>query len=260
MDKRNSPLFKNYNSLSESQKGEKVSEKQQPQSQLQPTKVQNAPKKASLAQASKKVLQSGGATSIKSNNKTDFISESSIVGHRYCLNKKVGSGNFGQIYMGKSLDTNQTVAIKFEPARTSFSTRPSLLANEYSYYRRLVPHEGLPNVFHFEQNSKYNYIVMELLGPSLEDLFNLCNRTFSLKTVCMIAIQMIRRIKYVHSKNLIYRDVKPENFLIGRPLSNKYHLINIVDFGLAKNYINPITDKHIDYSENKNLTGILFKT
>lgn len=65
----------------------------------------------------------------------------------------------------------------------------------------------------------------------------------------------ITRMEYVHTRSLIYRDVKPENFLVGRPGSKRQHTIHIIDFGLAKEYIDPETKKHIPYREHKSLTG-----
>lgn len=96
-------------------------------------------------------------------------------------------------------------------------------------------------------------MVIDLLGPSLEDLFNYCNRKFTLKTVLMLADQMINRVEYMHLKGFLHRDIKPDNFLMG--LGRKANQVYIIDYGLAKKYRDLQTHKHIPYRENKNLTG-----
>eukprot|EP00826_Nyctotherus_ovalis_P065653 TRINITY_DN9654_c0_g2_i4.p1 TRINITY_DN9654_c0_g2~~TRINITY_DN9654_c0_g2_i4.p1 ORF type:complete len:301 (+),score=73.87 TRINITY_DN9654_c0_g2_i4:426-1328(+) len=96
-------------------------------------------------------------------------------------------------------------------------------------------------------------MVMDLLGLSLEGLFSLCKQRFSLKTILIIADQTLQRIEYMHSKNFLHRDIKPDNFLIGA--GHKQHLIYIIDLGLAKRFQDPKTGDHIPYKDGKNLTG-----
>ena len=94
---------------------------------------------------------------------------------------------------------------------------------------------------------------MELLGKSLEDVFQQQQKKFSIKTVCMIGIQMIDRLEFVHNKNIIHRDIKPDNFVLG--LDNKSHIIYILDFGLSKKFRSSKTHQHIKFNVNKKLTG-----
>lgn len=96
-------------------------------------------------------------------------------------------------------------------------------------------------------------MVMDLLGHSLEDLFNLCHRRFSLKTVLMLADQMIQRIEYIHYKHFVHRDIKPDNFVMGFGENQKF--VYMIDFGLAKRYRDPRNLHHIPIRFNKSLTG-----
>jgi serine/threonine protein kinase len=94
---------------------------------------------------------------------------------------------------------------------------------------------------------------MELLGSSLEDVFQSQQKKFNIKTVCMIGIQMLDRLEFVHSKNIIHRDIKPDNFVLG--LDNKSHIIYVLDFGLSKKFRSSRTHQHIKFNVNKKLTG-----
>lgn len=114
---------------------------------------------------------------------------------------------------------------------------------------------GIPHIHQYGQSKKHNYMVMDLLGSSLESLFNYCRRKFSVKTVLMLADQMIRRIEYIHSKGVIHRDIKPNNFVIGR--GNDSMKIFLIDFGLAKKYINFTDGLHIPYTEDNKFIGTL---
>eukprot|EP01012_Entosiphon_sulcatum_P047020 TRINITY_DN635_c0_g1_i10.p3 TRINITY_DN635_c0_g1~~TRINITY_DN635_c0_g1_i10.p3 ORF type:complete len:337 (+),score=78.41 TRINITY_DN635_c0_g1_i10:1476-2486(+) len=174
------------------------------------------------------------------------------VGNKYRIGRKIGAGSFGDIHQGTDIQTGETVAIKLEPVKTR---HPQLLY-ESRLYKILNSGGnaiGIPNVRWYGVEGDYNVMVIDLLGPSLEDLFNFCGRKFSIKTVLMLADQMISRVEYFHSKNFLHRDIKPDNFLMGT--GKKGHHVYIIDYGLAKKYRDPKTHQHIPYKEGKALTG-----
>lgn len=162
--------------------------------------------------------------------------------------RKLGKGGFGQLYEGKFNESGKKLAIKVEQADSS-----SHLNMEYKILGELKGEEGIPEVFKFIKGNKHNYMVMELLGRSLDKLFTDSDREFSIKTVCQIGYQMVKRIEYIHNKGYIHRDIKPGNFLTG--IGELCKTIYLIDFGLSKKYIDKKTGKHIKYKDGKGLTG-----
>jgi casein kinase I homolog HRR25 len=166
------------------------------------------------------------------------------VGDKYRLESKIGGGGFGHVYLGWNhvqlhhgyaytaqginTENNHQVAIKLEDV---FDHDPSFLETEIESYHTLSGGVGIPSLHWSGQEDEYRVMVFELLGPSLEDLFNYCSRRFSLKTVLMLFDQLICRLEYIHSKKILHRDIKPDNFLMGvGRCGNKVYL---TDFGLA---------------------------
>jgi casein kinase 1 len=162
------------------------------------------------------------------------------------VNKQLGKGGFGQLYLGRNIRENTLIAIKVEE-----QVQRSHLTMEFQILKELQG-EGIPKVYRLHNGHKHNYLLMQLLGKSLDKLFSDTNRKFSIKTVSQIGYQMVQRIEYVHSKGYIHRDIKPGNFLIGKNLDCKK--IYIIDFGLSKKYIDK-NNNHILYKEGKGLTG-----
>jgi len=172
--------------------------------------------------------------------------------HHFKLLEKLGSGSFGEIFLAINLQDNTEVAIKLESLHSKrFQLEFEARLYEYLYKKDPNNYTGLPRVYNFGTEHEFNYMIMEKLGPSLEDLFNKCNKRFSMKTVIMIADQMIQRIQFLHSRRFIHRDIKPGNFLVG--LGKEEHMIYISDLGLAKRYM--IHGNHIPYKDNTDISG-----
>lgn len=182
-------------------------------------------------------------------NFSNLALENRLVGGKYRLLKSIGSGSFGEIYQGINTQDGRDVAVKIE----AIDVKYPLLRYESKVYEQIGGHAGLPTLMHYGSEKRFNAMVMDLLGPSLEDLFNMCKRHFTLKTVLMISDQLLMRIECVHQHHFIHRDVKPDNFLMG--IGRHCNKLYIIDFGLAKRYRDPISLEHIPYREDRNLTG-----
>ena len=147
----------------------------------------------------------------------------------------IGSGLFGTIYKGENINTGETVAIKVEPLNNS----TKLLKNETKVYHYLnfncnkKKDVGIPKVKWFGVDDENYYMVIELLGPSLQSIKEE-RESFSLKTIIELGIQLIRRVEFLHNLGLIHRDIKPDNFLLGLGLNK--NTIYMIDFGFCKKY------------------------
>ncbi|XP_057722354.1 casein kinase 1-like protein 9 [Arachis stenosperma] len=172
-----------------------------------------------------------------------------VIAGKFKLGRKIGSGSFGELYIAVNVQTGEEVAVKLE----SVKTKHPQLHYESKLYMLLQGGTGIPHLKWFGVEGDYNIMAIDLLGPSLEDLFNYCNRKFTLKTVLMLADQLLNRVEYMHSRGFLHRDIKPDNFLMG--LGRKANQVYIIDYGLAKKYRDLQTHRHIPYRENKNLTG-----
>ena len=170
--------------------------------------------------------------------------------YKLYFNKKIGKGAFGEIYKGEEISTHKGIAIKCELVQEN---KASLLKSEIEILTYLKGTKGIPNLYLSLFSKRYNFMLLELLGPNLEELFHFCNKKFSFPTVLSIGLQMIDRIESIHSLHIIHRDIKPENFLIGK--KEKISTIYLCDFGLAKRFRDKKTGNHIPYKDKKKFTG-----
>ena len=157
----------------------------------------------------------------------------SVFFNKYRLVEKLGEGTFGMIFKCES--TDGLCAFKFEKKRNG---RKPLLKFESDLMIELKGY-GIPNIYSYIEHEDYNIMIMELLGKSLEGLLRQnSSEKLSLKTVCMLAIDILKILQNIHEKHYIHRDIKPDNFAIGYSEQSKLYLI---DFGLAKQYRSPKT-------------------
>ena len=167
--------------------------------------------------------------------------------NKYTLVKKLGEGSFGAIYAAKSL--HNWYAIKLENKNRG----QNLLENE-AYIMSYLHGKRIPFIKSFGYSGDYNVLVMELMGKSLEEIFeNLPIKKMTVNCVGKLGLQMIEILEYIHNKHIIHRDIKPDNFVMGKGEKSKY--LYLLDFGLAKKYRSSTTLKHYPMIKKKKFNG-----
>jgi casein kinase I family protein HRR25 len=171
-----------------------------------------------------------------------------ILGDNYKLIKKIGSGSFGEVYLTEDKSGNQYAA------KIESNADKQRLKAEYNIYKKVLNNKtivGIPRVHHYIETTNYNILIMELLGKSLENIFDDNNREINNSTLFKLGIDMLNVIERFHSKGFIHRDIKPNNFLFNK--NKPYDTLYLMDFGLSKNYINK--GLHIDIKFDRSLIG-----
>ena len=173
--------------------------------------------------------------------------KSRILFGKYKLNKILGRGAFGCVFHGININDNSEVAIKLEDKKGE-----NLLEKE-SNFLYILKGYGIPEIKSYGHSGKFNVLVEELLGNNLLQV-KFIKKKFTLKEISLLAIQIIDRLEYIHSKYIIHRDLKPENFLFGYKNSSTLYLI---DFGISKKYRSSRTGKHVRFSKTNKFCGTI---
>ena len=170
---------------------------------------------------------------------------------KYKINKKIGIGSHSIIFSGININNKELVALKIQ--KKGFIINENI--EKEAYYLLQLKGYGVPRIISFGHIGKYNVLIEELLGESLEDLFKKNKnkeKVIILKDMLMTGIQLIDRIEYIHSNNIVHLDIKPSNFVVGYKDPS---LIYIIDFGLSKKYKSSRTGRHIIFSKRKYFQG-----
>ncbi len=171
-----------------------------------------------------------------------------IVAGKYQLLKKIGEGSFGKILLAKDINTNKEFAVKIMALDHS-----TMVENEVTVYEKLKEVSSIPTLYESGIEGKFNYIVMDLLEQSVEELHKNYGDQMSLKVVLHLAQQMLTIVEQIHAYGIIHRDLKPANFLLKTNAQNISELY-LIDFGLAKCFLDE-KGRHCAIKTNEQIVG-----
>lgn len=176
------------------------------------------------------------------------------VNSKLALGELIGSGSFGNVHLVKHAHYKKKLAIKIatqDDEGVELDSR-GFLFKEAKIMNELKDEPGFPRMKDYRSTTDLTYVVMNLLGPSVDNLFRSCCRKFSLKTGLLLMTQMLDRVESLHKHGLIHRDLKPDNFVIGS--EDHPEALYLIDFGLAKVYRNQ-EGRHISMKDRGTLIG-----
>ncbi|CAN1331186.1 Casein kinase 1-like protein HD16 [Linum perenne] len=171
------------------------------------------------------------------------------------IDRKLGKGGFGQVYVGRRVSGGSgrygpdayELALKFEHKNSKGCNYGP--PYEWQVYNTLNGCYGLPLVHYKGQQSDYYILVMDMLGPSLWDVWNSNNQMLSEQMVACIAVEAISILEQLHSRGFVHGDVKPENFLLGQPGTPEEKKLYLVDLGLASRWMDSTSGRHVEYDQ-----------
>ncbi|KAK7270061.1 hypothetical protein RIF29_22945 [Crotalaria pallida] len=172
----------------------------------------------------------------------------------YKVERKLGKGGFGQVFVGRRERAGPgavEVALKFEHRNSKGCNYGP--PYEWQVYNTLGGSHGIPKVHYKGRQGEYYVMVMDMLGPSLWDVWNSSSQTMSSEMVSCIAVESLSILEKMHSRGYVHGDVKPENFLLGQPATAQEKKLFLVDLGLATKWRDTSSGQHVEYDQRPDM-------
>ncbi|XP_010044966.2 casein kinase 1-like protein HD16 isoform X1 [Eucalyptus grandis] len=178
----------------------------------------------------------------------------------YKIDKKLGKGGFGQVFLGRRISggSDRTTGPGAIEVALKFEHRNSKGCNygppyEWQVYNALGGSYGVPKVHYKGRQGEYYVMVMDMLGPSLWDVWNTSGQAMSSEMVACIAVESLSILEKMHAKGYVHGDVKPENFLLGQPSTQQEKKLFLVDLGLATKWKDGSSGRHVEYDQRPDM-------